>query len=99
VLETFHADVERGAIPAARANALIRDLARVLVPVNFTRGPRFRHDPALPIPPLPDLALCGQLDGLDANDLAFAQTTLLRGRNRVTAALREAARRVTAAQG
>jgi hypothetical protein len=98
-LDAFHAEVESGKVPPARANALIRDLARVLVPVNFTRGPRFRHDPALPIPPLPDLALCKELSALDGSGLAFARNTLVRGRNRVTAALREAARRVAAARG
>jgi hypothetical protein len=98
-LDAFHGDVAAGAVAPDRANALIRDLARVLVPVNFTRGPRFRHDPALPIPPLPDLALCHDLDGLDETGLAFARNTLVRGRNRVTAALREATRRVAAARG
>ena len=33
----------------------MRRLARLLVPVNYTRGPAFFHDPAESIPALPDL--------------------------------------------
>ncbi len=81
-----------------RSNAVIMRLARILVPINFTRGPRFRHDPALPIPPLPDLALCTELGGLDEWSRGFAQNQLVRGQNRVVAALREATRLVEAAR-
>ena len=78
-------------------NALLLALARVLVPVNHVLGPRFTHDLALNIPPLPALAACEALDGLPAERMGFALATLLRGRNRVAAAYREAARLVAAA--
>ncbi len=75
-----------------RANAAIRALARALVPINFTRDGRFRHDPAVPIPPLPDLAPAAELGRFAAgsHEARVIQTSLLRGQNRVVAALRQA---------
>ena len=95
-LEAFYGGLD--AVLEGEANGVIKRLARILVPINFTRGPRFRHDPALPIPALPDLALCGELAGLDDWALGFAQTELTRGQNRLVAALREATRLVEAAR-
>ncbi len=40
-------------------------LGRLLVQVNFTRDGAFRHDPAVPIPPLPDLAPIQDLSQLE----------------------------------
>jgi N-acetylated-alpha-linked acidic dipeptidase len=78
--------------PAVRAaNAAIRRLARHLVPINYGRVDRFRHDPAVAIPPLPDLAAVAQLSA-DGATRGFVQTHLVRGRNRVIWALREARR-------
>ena len=93
-LETFYADVAAGKIAPAKANRVIQDLARILVPINFTREARFRHDPALTIPPLPTLATATELDHFDATTLGFALNQLTRGQNRVVAALRSAARHV-----
>ncbi|MEJ2665638.1 MAG: M28 family peptidase [Deinococcales bacterium] len=93
-LEGFYAAVESGAVAADAANAVIQALARRLVPVNFTTHGAFRHDPALTIPPLPDLALALELKALPAEDRPFAAMELLRGRNRVVATVREAAERV-----
>jgi hypothetical protein len=39
-----------------RLNGVQRRLGRILIPVNYSRMPDFRHDPALNVPPLPDLA-------------------------------------------
>jgi N-acetylated-alpha-linked acidic dipeptidase len=82
---------------ALRACAAIRRLARVLVPLNFTRDGRFRHDPAVPIPPLPDLAPAADLGRYPAgsHEARVIHTTLLRGMNRVIAAVREAGRIVS----
>ncbi len=96
-LERFHAGINSGAIDADTANDTIRDLARILVPINYTRLPRFLHDPALNVPPLPALAVAEQLNRFDAETIGFATTQLLRGRNRVVAALREAERLVRGA--
>ena len=75
-----------------RANWAIRRLARLLVPVNFTRGPEFFHDPAETTPALPDLSAALQAATLPAESLGFLQTQLTRGQNRLVAALRDARR-------
>jgi hypothetical protein len=79
--------------PAVRAaNATLRKLSRVLVPINYTRAGRFRHDPAVDVPPLPDLAAARTWTDLapGSDRYHITLTHLVRGRNRVTAALREA---------
>jgi hypothetical protein len=78
--------------PVRRANRAIRRLARLLVPVNYTRGPAFFHDPAESIPPLPDLHPATQLDSTPASEVGFVTTHLTRGQNRLVAALRDARR-------
>lgn len=72
------------------ANHAIRRLARLLVPVNYTREPGFFHDPAETIPPLPDLAPALSLDQADDWQRGFIKTHLTRGQNRLVAALRDA---------
>jgi hypothetical protein len=90
ILETFYIAAGAGKIPSATANAVIQRLARILVPINYTSGPRFRHDPATPVAPLPTLAPATQLEGMDKVMLGFARTQLVRGQNRYIAAVREA---------
>jgi len=51
--------IEAGRVEPGVANDALMRLARVLVPINFTREPRFRHDPAYTVPPLPSLAGAG----------------------------------------
>jgi hypothetical protein len=80
--------------PVRRANATLRRLARLLVPVNFTRGPAFFHDPAESIPPLPDLSVALQIPTTAPDELGFVTTHLTRGQNRLVAALRDARREV-----
>jgi hypothetical protein len=77
-----------------RTNRAIRRLARLLVPVNFTRGPEFFHDPAETTPSLPDLAVALSAPGMPAPELGFLRTHLVRGQNRLVAALRDARRTV-----
>jgi hypothetical protein len=79
-----------GSPAVRRANAAIRRLARLLVPVNYTRGPAFFHDPAESIPALPDLAVALQFAETPADRKGFLLTHLTRGQNRVVAALRDA---------
>lgn len=93
-LDDFYARVEAGKIAPAAANAVIQDLARILVPINFTRVNRFRHDPALTIPPLPSIAEAAELDKFDENTIGFARTQLVRGQNRLISALRQARRHI-----
>ncbi len=83
--------------PAASAveaanRALIR-LSRILVPLGYTTGDRFRHDLALPVPPLAGLQPARELAALGPASDAFKFTAaaLVRERNRVVHALDEAA--------
>lgn len=96
-LDRFHAAIDSDAIGAKVANPVLKGLARIMVPINYTRGPRFTHDPALNVPPLPAIAEAASLDGVPQDKMVFVTTQLLRGRNRVVAALREATRLVEAA--
>ncbi len=98
-LDRFHKAAKRGTVPLAAANYAVQRLARILIPINYTTGPRFRHDPATPVQPLPTLAAATQLKGMDKTRAGFARTTLTRGQNRYVAALREAEAVVTAALG
>ncbi|HET6781364.1 MAG TPA: M28 family peptidase [bacterium] len=78
--------------PAVRAvNAAVRRIGRQLVTLNFARADRFRHDPAVPVPPLPDLAVAGQLASTYPDMRGFIQAHLVRGQNRVIWTLRAAA--------
>ncbi len=80
----------------AEANAAVRDLGHLLIPVNYTRSGPFEHDLALstsPLPGLTDAVTLGQLDA-DGDALRFLRTQLERERNRVEHALRTALRRV-----
>jgi len=83
-----------------RINEKQRRLARVLVPINYTRAGRFRHDPAIDVPPLPDLEPATKIAALaqDSEAYQITRTHLVRGRNRVLAALREARRIIEDAQ-
>ncbi|MBT0957455.1 M28 family peptidase [Alphaproteobacteria bacterium KMM 3653] len=96
-LDGFYAALDAGTLPAEAANAVLKLLARILVPINYTRGSRFTHDPALNVPPLPTIAEAAALDMVPAGKVGFALTQLMRGQNRLVAALREAARLVEAA--
>jgi N-acetylated-alpha-linked acidic dipeptidase len=73
-------------------NEKILKLARILVPINFSRKGKFRHDPALDVLPLPDIAPAKELTLVEAGSHKYKvlQTHLTRGRNRVVCALREA---------
>ena len=84
-------------MPVAKANAVIQGLARILVPINHTRGPRFRHDPATPALPLPTIAVASELAEMPAEKRGFALNQLKRGQNRLVAALREATRKIEGA--
>ena len=60
-------------------------LARLLIPVNFSQMPSFYHDPALTVPPLPDLAPALTMPSV-ADDVArrgILRAQLTRGQNRL----------------
>ena len=66
------------------------EMARILIPLNFARNPRFTHDPAVPIPPLPTLSLCDEINTIPKDLIGFAQTQLVRGQNRFIANIDQA---------
>ena len=77
-----------------RLNAALVRVSRALVPLDYTEGDRFSHDPALPQPAWPALQklrdLAAQKPGSD--EARFVAVGAARARNRVLASLREAAR-------
>ncbi len=88
-----------GDADARRINSALMRLARILVPINFTRHGAFRNEPAVPIPPLPDIAPALDLAKTDptSDQGRILLTHLTRGQNRVIAAFREARREVISA--
>ena len=98
-LDAFYGAIDSGALAPKAANAVIQRLARILVPINHTNQPRFRHDPALPVQALPAIAVAQDLSGHGPQTLGFAQTQMVRGTNRVAAALNDATRLVRGAMG
>ena len=86
---------------ARRINAMQRRLARILVPVNYSRMAPFWHDPALNVPPLPDLAPALAMPGAkdDPGRRGILVAHLTRGQNRLLWALEQARELVEAALG
>ncbi len=77
---------------AARINRALMLMSRALVPMDYTSGDRFAHDPALAQPAWPSLQalrdLAATTPGSDAAH--FATVSAIRARNRVAHALRQA---------
>jgi len=96
-LKKFQRAIKSRKIEPAAANRVIMELARILVPINFTREARFRHDPAVPVPQLPTLAAASEIRAMPKDTRGFARTQLTRGQNRVVAAMRQATRLVESA--
>ena len=78
---------------AAAVNAALMAVSRALVPVDYTCGDRFRHDPALPQSPWPVLDPIRALAAADGADaVRFATVDAVRARNRMLYALQQAQR-------
>jgi hypothetical protein len=70
------------------ANACLMGLSRHLVRLNYTEANPFEHDPAVPLPPAPDLRAAARLPGLDSKeDRKFLEIELVRRQNKVLHAL------------
>lgn len=102
-MEAWRADVEAQAAKAPddhelrrRTNATLRRIARLLVPLNYAKGERFDHDPALKFGVLPRLEPAAGLTSVPAEMRRFAKVGLVREMNKVRAALRAVAREVRA---
>jgi N-acetylated-alpha-linked acidic dipeptidase len=79
--------------PAVRAyNDAILELGRELIQINYTRQGAFRTEPAVKVPPLPDLAPAKQLGEASGHMRNVIRTHLLRGVNRVAWAFENATR-------
>lgn len=92
-LNSFYDSAPADADPADESarefNFIQRRLARILVPVNYSRTEAFRHDPALSVPPLPGLAaaLAYPLAKDDVAKRGVLRAHLTRGQNRLVWAL------------
>ena len=73
-------------------NAVLRQVARLLVPLNYARGERFDHDPALKFGAVPRLEAAASLPSLPAEMKPFARVGLTREVNKVRATIRAARR-------
>jgi N-acetylated-alpha-linked acidic dipeptidase len=84
---------------AERLNAALRRASRLLVRSNYARRDPWHQDPALEVPPLPDLEPALRLGRLaaDSHEAHVTRTHLQRGANRVAALWGEAARALDAA--
>lgn len=78
--------------PAVRAyNDAILEMGRELILINYTREGRFRTEPAVKIPPLPDLEPAKQMKDATGHQRHVLRTHLVRGVNRVAWAFETAA--------
>ena len=98
-LKRFDAEIASGSVPSEIANCVRRDLARILVPLNYIRTSRFRHDPAITRPPLPTLDVVLSLEEQDVSLRGFALTQGMRAQNHIVAELRAARKLIDAALG
>lgn len=80
------------AAPPGTIDAALMAAARALVPIDYTTGDRFRHDPALPQPPWPALQPIRDLAAAPPDQVPFATIDAVRARNRVLHALQTATR-------
>ncbi|MDX1663362.1 MAG: M28 family peptidase, partial [Candidatus Promineifilaceae bacterium] len=97
-LDTLYANIDALSERAVTAPAVqvvnntLLELARILVPINYTRNGTFRHEPAVPMPPLPDIAPAQELAEAEGHEKHVLQTHVRRGVNRVAWAFERAAR-------
>ncbi|MBI3733085.1 MAG: M28 family peptidase, partial [Chloroflexi bacterium] len=76
----------------ARLNRQMKALSRALIPITYTAAGPFDHDPAWAMPYLPGLQDARRLAQMDpqSSDYLFLKTQLVRNRNAVLFALRQA---------
>ena len=99
-LEVWRAAAEsRAATDEGRrdVNARLRRLSRILVPINYAKGERFDHDPALKFGTVPRLEAAMKLASAPTAMRPFIKTALVRERNKIRAMLRAAMREVEVA--
>lgn len=76
---------------ARQANRILLEIGRRLVPLNYSYGENFDHDPAEPLPPLPKLRDVEKLSRTEPESATWwlLQTELVRQRNKVINVLYE----------
>ena len=79
---------------ARSVNDAILELGRRLIPINYTRHGRFRNEPAVPVPPLPDIAPAQDLPNAEGHEKHVLRTHVQRGLNRVAYTFEQAAEMV-----
>ncbi len=84
----------RRRVPPHRANDTLKELARILVPLDYAAGERFEHDPALPLEPVPRLAGAARVKSAPPEQRGFLLAGINRQINYVANALHEAWRLV-----
>jgi hypothetical protein len=79
---------------AEQVNRALMRMSRALVPMDYTSGDRFAHDPALALPAWPTLQPLNALAGAaaESDQVRFLTVDAVRARNRLAHALREAVR-------
>ncbi|MBK1658115.1 M28 family metallopeptidase [Paracraurococcus ruber] len=80
----------RAAVPEAHSDAALMRACRALVPLDYTTGDRFAHDPALPMPPWPVLDPLRALAAATGDAVLPAAVAARRARNRLVSALGQA---------
>ncbi|MEZ5293215.1 MAG: M28 family peptidase [Vicinamibacterales bacterium] len=87
--EAAAADAAVAAAPERREdNAALRRIARLLVPLNYARGERFDHDPALKFGAVPRLEAAASIASAAPDLQPFVKVGLQREVNKVRATLR-----------
>jgi hypothetical protein len=85
----------RASLAARRAhNAALRRVARLLVSLNYAKGERFDHDPALKLGPVPRLEAAAGIASAPETMRPFIAVGLRREINKVRAALRAVRREI-----
>jgi len=102
-LSLFYSELERAYLQGERrpdrftkTNQCLLELGRILIPISYTKAERYSQDPAIPIPPFPDLepAQHAARFSQETDEYRFLKTQLVRGKNKVMDALRRARRQV-----
>ena len=96
-MDTFYQSKEKHVLPRETANAVLKQLSRILVPLDNSLRATFVHDRALPAPSLPMLSAADTFSGLSEEERPFAIVDLQRAQNRVVAGFRAATAAVKSA--
>lgn len=92
-IDALYARIEKGGADPNRVNNVLLRLGRALVPLNYSVGGRFEHDPALPSRPLPKLARALEVPAMEESAperVPFVLSDLQRQANKVAFLISEA---------